>query len=71
MAVLRRLEPAGASSVAFGVDLTDPAACAGAAARTLERFGRIDGLVNTAGGFAMAGSTRPTRTIGKACSGST
>ena len=23
--------------------------------RTLERFGRIDGLVNTAGGFAMAG----------------
>ena len=56
--VSRRLEPAGASSVAFGVDLSDPAACAGAAARTIERFGRIDGLVNTAGGFAMAGVDR-------------
>jgi NAD(P)-dependent dehydrogenase (short-subunit alcohol dehydrogenase family) len=35
-------------------DLADPAACAGLAERTLDQFGRIDGLVNAAGAFAMA-----------------
>ena len=37
------------------VDLTDADACKGLADRVLERFGRIDGLVNTVGTFAMAG----------------
>lgn len=54
-AVLRHLETADAHAVAIGIDLTDAAACAAAVAQTLERFGRIDGLVNAAGGFAMAG----------------
>jgi NAD(P)-dependent dehydrogenase (short-subunit alcohol dehydrogenase family) len=37
-----------------GVDLTDPAACDRVLALTIERFGRVDGLVNTVGGFASA-----------------
>jgi NAD(P)-dependent dehydrogenase (short-subunit alcohol dehydrogenase family) len=36
------------------VDLTDAAACDRAIALAVERFGRIDGLVNTVGGFASA-----------------
>ena len=38
-----------------GVDLTDPADCAALVEQVLQRFGRIDGLVNTVGTFAMAG----------------
>ena len=38
-----------------GVDLTDPAACAALVEQVLQRFGRVDGLVNTVGTFAMAG----------------
>lgn len=53
--VLGKPGPAGAHAMAVGVDLGDPAACAAAAAATLARFGHIDGLVNAAGGFAMAG----------------
>ncbi|MGM4985849.1 MULTISPECIES: SDR family NAD(P)-dependent oxidoreductase [Rhizobium] len=34
-----------------GIDLTDADACKGAVDRTLEKFGRIDALVNTVGGF--------------------
>lgn len=34
-----------------GVDVTQPEAVAGAVAATLDRFGRIDVLVNAAGGF--------------------
>ena len=37
-----------------GVDLGDPEACAGLVRRALDRFGRVDGLVHTVGGFAMA-----------------
>ena len=37
-----------------GVDLGDPDACAGLVRRALDRFGRVDGLVHTVGGFAMA-----------------
>jgi NAD(P)-dependent dehydrogenase (short-subunit alcohol dehydrogenase family) len=37
-----------------GVDLGDPDACAGLVRRAVERFGRVDGLVHTVGGFAMA-----------------
>ncbi|MEG8221289.1 SDR family oxidoreductase [Sphingomonas sp. HH69] len=44
-----------ADSVALalgGVDLTDEAAMAGAAARISDELGQLDGLVNIAGGFA-------------------
>lgn len=34
-----------------GVDLTDPAAAEGAMAAVVDRFGRIDALLNIAGGF--------------------
>lgn len=37
------------------VDLGDAEACAGLVRRALDRFGRIDGLVNTVGTFAMGG----------------
>jgi NAD(P)-dependent dehydrogenase (short-subunit alcohol dehydrogenase family) len=36
------------------IDLGEPAACEGVVARTLDRFGRIDGVVHTVGGFDMA-----------------
>jgi len=36
------------------VDLADEAACSGLVARALERYGRIDGLAATVGGFAAA-----------------
>ena len=38
-----------------GIDLADPAACTGLVEQVLQRFGRLDGLVNTVGTFAMAG----------------
>ncbi|MCO6185071.1 SDR family NAD(P)-dependent oxidoreductase [Rhizobium sp. L1K21] len=37
-----------------GIDTSDPQACALVVEKVLERFGRIDGLVNTVGGFGMA-----------------
>lgn len=37
-----------------GVDLTDPSACVWAVDQTLQRFGRLDGVGHTVGGFAMA-----------------
>ena len=44
--------PAGGASLALGgVDLTDEAAVAGAAKKIEAGFGRLDGLVNIAGGF--------------------
>lgn len=46
-------EPARHLGVA-GVDLADAAACTELAARAMDRFGRIDGLVNTVGTFAMS-----------------
>ena len=38
-----------------GTDLRDPRACVALVESALRRFGRIDGLVHTVGGFAMAG----------------
>jgi NAD(P)-dependent dehydrogenase (short-subunit alcohol dehydrogenase family) len=38
-----------------GVDLTDSAACLDLVDQVLQRFGRVEGLVNTVGTFAMAG----------------
>jgi NAD(P)-dependent dehydrogenase (short-subunit alcohol dehydrogenase family) len=37
-----------------GVDLADPHACASVVAQAIERFGRVDGLVHTVGGFVYA-----------------
>jgi NAD(P)-dependent dehydrogenase (short-subunit alcohol dehydrogenase family) len=37
-----------------GTDLFDAEACAGLVATVLERFGRLDGLAQTVGGFAVA-----------------
>lgn len=37
---------------AAAADLGDPASCASVAAAAEERFGRVDGLLNTVGGFA-------------------
>lgn len=40
---------AGGEAIALPADVADPAACAGAVAATLVRFGRIDALINNAG----------------------
>lgn len=37
-----------------GIDLTDMTSCLSAVQKSLDRFGRVDGLVNTVGGFRMA-----------------
>ncbi|MBB3860956.1 NAD(P)-dependent dehydrogenase (short-subunit alcohol dehydrogenase family) [Novosphingobium hassiacum] len=44
-------EAEGAVLALAGVDITDPAATARAVARSVERVGPLDGLVNVAGGF--------------------
>ncbi len=46
-------EPARHLAVA-GIDLAEEASCATLVAHALERFGRIDGLATTVGGFAAA-----------------
>jgi NAD(P)-dependent dehydrogenase (short-subunit alcohol dehydrogenase family) len=47
--------PAGEGVAAFGgTDLADPAACAALVADVVARFGRLDGVAHTVGGFAMA-----------------
>lgn len=47
----------GCSVVIIGCDLTDAAQCDVAAEKTLEAFGRIDVLVNVAGGSGPMGKT--------------
>ncbi len=47
----------GAGHLGLACDVTDKAACVAAARAVLERFGRIDGLVNN------AGITQPVRTL--------
>ena len=45
----RQLDQRGAQSLFIQVELRDEDACRAAVARVLQRFGRIDGLVNNAG----------------------
>lgn len=47
--VARQIEAAGGSAVAVTLDVTEPASIAGMAETALERFSRIDVLVNNAG----------------------
>ncbi|MBS1878696.1 MAG: SDR family oxidoreductase [Actinobacteria bacterium] len=49
--VAEELEGAGGQALAVQVDITDPAATEEMGRRTVERFGRIDALVNNAGYF--------------------
>lgn len=49
------LDPSGDRSLALAVDITDDDACAAAAPRIQERFGRLDGLVNVAAFDAAVG----------------
>ena len=48
---------AGAEAVVISCDLTDPRQCENAAARTKDKFSRIDILVNVAGGSGPIGKT--------------
>lgn len=47
----------GCSALVIGCDLTDAAQCDAAAGKTVEAFGRIDVLVNVAGGSGPMGKT--------------
>ena len=47
--------PGAARHMARAADLGDAAACVALVAAVLERYGRIDGLAHTVGGFAAAG----------------
>lgn len=50
-AAAQRLDPGGGSTFTHRCDLGDAPAVEAMAAAVLDRFGRIDGLVNLAGGF--------------------
>ena len=48
-ALLKEIEAAGGSAMLVKGDVTKPADCGDIVAKTAERFGRIDGLINNAG----------------------
>lgn len=48
-----RVEAAGGTALALPLDVTDDSAIEGALAATVERFGRLDGLANSAGVLRM------------------
>jgi 3-oxoacyl-[acyl-carrier protein] reductase len=49
--VVDEIETAGGTALALHVDIADPSSTEGMAAQTLERFGRVDVLVNNAAYF--------------------
>lgn len=53
-AVLDALPDAARHLPIAGTDLLDPAACEAAIAQVIDRYGRLDGVAHTVGGFAMA-----------------
>lgn len=53
-ALVATLPDASRHMILPGVDLGDAAACEAAVAQVTARFGRLDGVVQTVGGFAMA-----------------
>jgi 3-oxoacyl-[acyl-carrier protein] reductase len=55
--IAEELKSRGCSVLVIGCDLTDAAQCEVAAAKTIESFGRIDVLVNVAGGSGPMGKT--------------
>ncbi len=55
--VADEIRAAGSEAIILGCDLTDAARCAAVAAGALEAFGRIDVLVNVAGGSGPMGRT--------------
>ncbi len=55
--IAEELEAKGCEAIVIGCDLTDAAQCDAAAAKTLQTFGRIDVLVNVAGGSGPMGKT--------------
>ncbi|MDX3907184.1 MAG: glucose 1-dehydrogenase [Pigmentiphaga sp.] len=57
-AVARELAEAGHQALAVATDVSDPASCQRMAAAAMERFGRIDVLVNNAAIFATVPMSR-------------
>lgn len=57
-AVARELAAAGHEALGIATDVSDPASTAAMAAATIERFGRIDALVNNAAIFATVPMSR-------------
>ena len=55
--VAKDVKEVGAEAIVIPCDLTDAAQCAKAAAKTKDTFGRIDILVNVAGGSGPIGKT--------------
>ncbi len=47
--VVNKIEASGGSAFSVVAELTDPAECEKAVAKVVEKYGRIDGLVNNAG----------------------
>lgn len=58
LAVAREITATGVEALGVGTDVSDPASTARMAAATIERFGRIDVLVNNAAIFATVPMSR-------------
>jgi NAD(P)-dependent dehydrogenase (short-subunit alcohol dehydrogenase family) len=73
--VVAEIIDGGGEALALSTDVTDPAQCGALVAKTVERWGRVDGLVNSAyapgenGGFDDANIESWKHTIDVACLG--